>query len=106
MKADVPPSSRNTFFTVSLAAAMMWRPVGVEPVKLTMSTRGSVTSSLPTSGELSVSMFTTPAGMSVCSVISVPRAAPVQGVWGGLFTSTVQPAARAGTSLARVICSG
>ena len=39
-KADLPPSSRNTLFTVSLAAAMMRRPVAVEPVKLTMSTRG------------------------------------------------------------------
>ena len=49
MKADLPPSSRNTFFTVSLAAAMMRRPAAVEPVKLTMSTRGSVTSASPTS---------------------------------------------------------
>ena len=49
MNADLPPSSRNTFFTVSLAAAMMLRPAAVEPVKLTMSTSGSVTSTSPTS---------------------------------------------------------
>ena len=39
-KADLPPSSRNTFFTVGLAAAMIRRPVAVEPVKLTESTAG------------------------------------------------------------------
>ena len=41
MYADLPPSSRKTCFTVSLATAMMRRPVAVEPVKLIMSTIGS-----------------------------------------------------------------
>ena len=48
MNADSPPSSRNTFFTVSLAAAMIRRPVAVDPVKLTMSTIGSVVSASAT----------------------------------------------------------
>ena len=42
--ADLPPSSRKTFFSVGAAAAMIARPVAVEPVKETMSTRGSVVS--------------------------------------------------------------
>jgi len=46
-KADLPPSSRKTFLTVSAAAAMTLRPVAVEPVKLTWSTRGSVDSMAP-----------------------------------------------------------
>ena len=40
--ADLPPSSRKTFLSVSLAAAMIRRPVGVDPVKVTMSTSGLV----------------------------------------------------------------
>ena len=42
--ADLPPSSRNTFFSVGAAAAMIARPVAVEPVNETRSTRGSVAS--------------------------------------------------------------
>ena len=42
--ADLPPSSRKTRFRVGAAAAMIARPVAVEPVNDTMSTRGSVTS--------------------------------------------------------------
>ena len=42
--ADLPPSSRNTFLMVSLAAAMILRPVAVDPVKVTTSTSGLVVS--------------------------------------------------------------
>ena len=41
MNADLPPSSRNTFVMFSAAVRMTARPVAVEPVKDTMSTRGS-----------------------------------------------------------------
>ena len=99
MNADLPPSSRNTFFTVSLAAAMMARPAGVEPVKLTMSTRGSVTRTSPTSTSEAVRTLTTPGGMSVWSAMTRARAAVTQGVCGGPFSTTVQPAARAGDQL-------
>ncbi len=40
--ADLPPSSRNTFLTVAEAHSITRRPVAVEPVKVTTSTRGSV----------------------------------------------------------------
>ena len=62
-KADLPPSSRNTFFTVSLAAAMIRRPTGVDPVKVTMSTIGSVTRASPTSTDDDVRTLTTPGGI-------------------------------------------
>ena len=47
--ADLPPSSRKTRFSVGAAAAMIARPVAVEPVNDTMSTRGSVASTAATS---------------------------------------------------------
>ena len=45
--ADLPPSSRKTFFTVAAAVAMTRRPVAVEPVNVTASTRGSAASISP-----------------------------------------------------------
>ena len=44
--------------------------------------------------------LTTPAGMSVCSAISSPRASVISGVSGAALSTTVQPAASAGESLA------
>src|SRR5215813_9234434 len=46
--ADLPPSSRNTRFNVALAAAMICRPTGVEPVNEMTSTPGCVVISTPT----------------------------------------------------------
>ena len=105
MKADLPPSSRNTFFTVSLAAAMIRRPVAVEPVKLTMSTIGSVVSAAATSTELDVITLTTPAGMSVSSARMRANVCVAHGVSGAPLTTTVHPATSAGTKVASVICT-
>ncbi len=99
--ADLPPSSRKTFLRVSLAAAMMRRPVGVDPVKVTMSTSGLVVSTAPTSGSDELSTLTTPAGMSVWLAISSPSASVTSGVSGAPLSTTVQPAASAGASFAR-----
>ena len=98
--ADLPPSSRKTFLSVSLAAAMMRLPVGVEPVKVTMSTSGLVVRTAPTSGSAPLSTLTTPAGMSVWLAISSPSARVISGVSGADLRTTVQPAASAGASLA------
>ena len=98
--ADLPPSSRNTRFTVALAAAMIWRPTGVEPVNDTTSTSGWVVSSAPTALSDDVRTFTTPGGMSVASAISLPSASVAHGVSGAPFSTTVQPAASAGASFA------
>ena len=77
-------------------------PVGVEPVKVTMSTSGLVVSTTPTCGVgTRLSTLTTPAGMSVWSAISSPSASVISGVSGAPFSTTVQPAASAGASLAR-----
>ena len=65
--ADLPPSSRKTFLVVAAALAMTSRPVAVEPVNETRSTRGSAVSCRPASGRLLVTTLTTPAGISVCS---------------------------------------
>ncbi len=45
---DLPPSSRNTGFTVAAAASMIRRPVAEDPVKATMSTKGDVVRTSPT----------------------------------------------------------
>ena len=71
-----------------------------------MSTCGSVTSTSPTSTADDVRKFTTPAGMSVVSATTRPSAAEIHGVCGGDFTTTVHPAASAGTILASVIWTG
>ena len=85
MAADLPPSSRNTRLSVSLAAAMIRRPVAVEPVNVTTSTSGLVVSTAPTSGSDELSTFTTPAGMSVWLAISSPSASVTRGVSGAPF---------------------
>ena len=86
--------------TVALAAAMIRRPVAVEPVNVTASTSGEVVSASPTATSAEESTLTTPGGMSVCSAISSPRASVISGVSGAALSTTVQPAARAGDSLA------
>ena len=68
--------------SVSLAAAMIRLPVGVEPVKVTMSTSGLVVSTAPTAGSARLSTLTTPAGMSVWLAISSPSASVISGVSG------------------------
>ena len=104
--ADLPPSSRKTFLIVAAPAAITARPVLVDPVNDTMSTRGSLDSNAPTAWSLEVTMLTTPGGMSVCSAISSPRTAAHQGVSGAGLRTMVLPAARAGPSLARLIWCG
>ncbi len=47
MNADLPPSSRNTFLIVAAPSAITLRPVAVEPVNETMSTRGSLANIAP-----------------------------------------------------------
>ena len=98
--ADLPPSSRKTRLTVSLAAAMIRRPTAVDPVKVTTSTSGLVVSAAPTAGSDELSTLTTPAGMSVWLAISSPSASVTSGVSGAPLSTTVHPAASAGASLA------
>src|SRR3954471_20113232 len=98
--ADLPPSSRTTRFTVALAAAMIWRPTGVDPVNETTSTSGWTVSSAPTALSDDDSTLMTPGGTSVASANNLPRASVDQGVSGAPFSTTVQPAASAGAIFA------
>ena len=98
--ADLPPSSRNTFLMVSLAAAMILRPVAVDPVNVTTSTSGLVVRATPTAASVELITLITPSGMSVYLAITSPSASVVNGVSGAALSTTVQPAASAGPSLA------
>ena len=60
------------------AAAITSRPTAELPVKLTMSIRGSVVSSLLASMPLGVTALTTPGGISVCSSMIRARARPAK----------------------------
>ena len=70
------------------------RPAAVEPVKLILSMPGSRTSSSETSRS-AVMMFSTPGGRPACSATSASRYAAT-GASGADFSTTVQPASRAG----------
>src|ERR1700761_4459502 len=104
--ADLPPSSKNTFLSVTAASLITLRPVAVEPVNETRSTRGSLASNAPTVWSLEVMTLTTPGGKSVCSVMISPSTPAHHGVSGAGFSTTVLPAASAGPSLARLIWCG
>ena len=88
------------------ADAMTLRPVAVDPVKLTWSTRGSTESRAPRAWSEDGTMLTTPAGMSVSSAMRRPRTVAHHGVSGAGLRTTVLPAASAGPSLARLIWWG
>ncbi|SHV14629.1 Uncharacterised protein [Mycobacteroides abscessus subsp. abscessus] len=103
MNADLPPSSRNTFLTVAAASVITARPVAVEPVNETMSTRGSVDNCAPIRWSLDVTILTTPGGKSVCSAMIRPSTAAHHGVSGAGLRTRVLPAASAGPTLARLI---
>src|SRR4051794_26754852 len=98
MLADFPPNSSNTFFTVPVACVMICLPTRVDPVNVTMSTRGSSVRVMATDGSDEVTTFTTPGGMSVCSAIRRPNSVDDHGVSGAGRTTTVLPAASAGTT--------
>jgi hypothetical protein len=106
MAALLPPSSRNTFFTVVAPHSMTRRPVAVEPVKVTMSTRGSRTNASPTSGSEEATMLSTPGGRSVAAVAIRPRWVADHGVSGAGFSTTAQPAASAAPILVMLSSSG
>src|SRR4026209_433805 len=106
MLADLPPNSSDTRYRLAAAAAMMRRPVAVEPVNEITSTRGSSTSCAPSAAlPEPVITFSTPGGRSVAAAASPINAAD-HGVSGAALRMTVQPAPRAATHFARVIGIG
>ena len=95
MLADLPPHSSKMRFMASPAARMTSQPTAELPVKLIMSMRGSVVSSLAASRPDGVTTLTTPGGMSVCSSMIWASASPASGVSGEGLSTTVLPAASA-----------
>ena len=63
MKGALPPSSMETFLTVPAQAAISCLPTSVEPVKVSLRTRGLAVSSPPMAPEEPVMTLKTPLGM-------------------------------------------
>ena len=75
-------------------------PRGVEPVNETMSTSGCAAIASPTTGPTPVTRLNTPAGRPAASITSA-RTNALSGVTSLGLSTTVQPAASAGATLAR-----
>ena len=101
----MPPSSIATGFTVAEASSETRRPARVEPVKETMSTPGWPAIASPTTGPVPVTRLKTPAGRPAASITSA-RMKALSGTTSLGFSTTVQPAARAGATLAAIWFSG
>lgn len=107
MKGALPPSSRLNFFNEELDCCIKSLPTRVEPVKEILRTTFEVHKCRPIFGVFSsaVTMFMTPFGTPARSARTV-KALAVNGVSPAVFTTTVQPAARAGPSFLVTIAAG
>ncbi|MDT4879688.1 hypothetical protein FQZ97_1153880 [compost metagenome] len=95
-KGALPPSSMLVLRTRSAAWRSRVRPTPVEPVKLTLRTRGSSSQAVTTAAASVVgTTLTTPDGTPASSS-SFATASAVSGVSLAGLTTMVQPAARAG----------
>ena len=106
MNGALPPSSMETRSSCSEAWATSTLPTAVEPVKVSLRSRGSrmIGSHTPPESVV-VTTLSTPGGRPTSS-ISAASASMVSGVsWAGL-TTIVQPAAIAGPILRVPIASG
>ena len=105
MNGALPPSSRESRFTVGAHCAIKSEPTFVDPVNDSLRTVGLPVSSAPMPGGRPVTTLITPAGMPARSA-RTPRASAVNGVRSEGFTTTVQPAASAGATLRVIIAAG
>jgi hypothetical protein len=107
MLGDLPPSSSVTRLRFESAAARrMLRPVRVEPVNATLSTRSLPASIAPTSGPSPVTTLTTPFGRSGTASRMRARWIAVTGVASAGLSTTVHPAHSAGAIFHAAISSG
>ncbi|MPM66562.1 hypothetical protein SDC9_113472 [bioreactor metagenome] len=97
MAGALPPSSRFTLVTFLLAAAMIADPTGTEPVKLTISTRGSADICSPIAPD-PASMLNTPLG-SPTSAATFANSKALIGVTDAGLITHVLPVTKAGASL-------
>src|SRR5262249_34532821 len=102
---DLPPSSSATRLTDSAASAATRLPARVEPVNDTMSTPSCEAIASPTTGPYPETRLKTPGGSPASSMMSASAYAASGATSLGLST-TVQPAASAGATLATTWCSG
>ena len=102
--ADLPPSSSVTGIRRSAQLRAMIRPAAVDPVKAILSTPGCFTSASPVSRP-PVTTLTTPGGKPTASTAAASASAS-SGVSPAGLTTTVQPTASAGASLAERIDCG
>ncbi len=108
MNGALPPSSSDSFFSVSAEARARCLPTGVEPVKVILRTRASASHTSTTSGVRSreaVTMLIVPAGKPASSARRT-SASEVSGVSSAGLATTVQPAASAGAILRAIIAAG
>src|SRR5690349_19804554 len=107
MKGELPPSSKESFFSVGADCSMRSLPTAVEPVKEIFLTVGEEVRAAPTAGVLAeaVMTFTTPLG-TPARWASSASARAVSGVSPGALQTTVHPAARAGPTLRVIIAAG
>jgi hypothetical protein len=108
-------ASRSTISGVELPSSRLTRlrgarsrrpqPTPLEPVKVSTLTRSSSTSTSPISAEGPTRTFSHPGG-SPASVSSSARSRAESGVWLAGFSTTAQPAARAGAILCATRFSG
>ena len=97
MLGDLPPSSRETFFSVSAASRMMVLPTSVEPVKAMASTPGWRTMAAPARVPRPGTTFRMPGGKPA-SAANSPSSRAVSGVSMAGFSTTAFPHARAGAT--------
>ena len=108
MNGALPPSSRESFFSVGEHCCIRMRPTAVEPVNESLRTTGESHRALPTTMLWSASAVTTlmtPGGNPARSANSA-RARAESGVCSAGLTTTVQPAASAGAILRVIIPLG
>eukprot|EP01139_Manchomonas_bermudensis_P024366 Amastigsp_a842540_113.p4 type:complete len:153 gc:universal Amastigsp_a842540_113:990-532(-) len=104
MNGDLPPSSSEIFLPEPARRRRRSRPMGVEPVKATLSTSGWSARTEPARPE-AVTTLMTPAGTPASAQISAKRSAERRVFDAGLMT-TVLPIARAGATFQPRIMSG
>ena len=92
-------------FTDCEASSATRRPARVDPVSDTMATSGWTVSRSPTTGPVPVTRLKTPGGSPAASTISA-RMKALSGATSLGLTTTVQPAASAGPTLATIWCRG
>ena len=107
MNGALPPSSKESFLSVSADCFISSLPTLVDPVKDTFRTVSEDVRASPTSAVFSkaVTIFTTPGGMPARCASSASAAA-VKGVSPGDLATMVQPAARAGPILRVIMAAG